>query len=329
MILPASRRPRKTRIMECPKCNGICRKIGFTKAGTQRFRCDSCHKSFSPEKPLGAMRLPMDTAVSVIHQLLEGSSVRSTSRLTGVDLKTILALLVHVGDGCKKMMEAKFVDVCVNDVQADEIWSFIGCKEKTRVAKDFGDIYGDCYTFVAIERTSKLIVAWHMGKRSPHDTQIFADKLDNATSGRFQLTTDGWPSYRTAIPATFGSRVDFMTLVKTYGIDGVEEQRRYSPPVVTGINFETIMGNPAQDAACTSHIERSNLSLRMSTRRFTRLTNGFSKKWANHQAALALWFAFYNFGRVHMTLKETPAMASGLADHVWTIRELIEESAKF
>jgi transposase-like protein/IS1 family transposase len=318
--------------MECPNCKSICRKNGFTKCGTQRFRCDTCRKSFVPEKssPLGIMHLPMEDAIKVIHQLLEGSSVRSTSRLTGIDLKTILALLVHVGANCKKMMEAKLVGVCVNDFQADEIWSFIGCKEKTRVAKDFGNIYGDAYTFVGIERTSKLIVAWHLGKRAPADTQVFANKLDRATSGRFQVTTDGFGPYRNAIPDTFGDRVDFMQLIKVYGSNGVEEQRKYSPPSVISVDFDAISGLPEQARACTSHIERSNLSLRMATRRFTRLTNGFSKKWENHESALALWFAFYNFARVHMTLKtETPAMASGLEDHVWTIRELIEESAKF
>lgn len=316
--------------MECPNCQQPARKIGFTKAGTQRYRCDDCKKSFSPPKSLGVMRLPIDKAASVLHQLLEGSSVRSTSRLTGVDRDTVLALLTHVGSRCKRMMEEKFVNVCVNDIQADEVWSFVGMKEKTRGAKNADpNFLGDAYTFVAIERESKLIMAWHLGKRTPEDTLLFAHKLDRATTGRFQMTTDGYGPYRNAIPNTFGSRVDFMQLIKVYGIEGVEEQRRYSPPVVTGITYDVISGNPSQAGACTSHIERSNLSLRMSTRRFTRLTNGFSKKWENHEAALALWFAHYNFSRKHMTLKETPAMASGLENHVWTIRELIEESAKF
>jgi IS1 family transposase len=275
------------------------------------------------------MRLPMEDAVKVLHQLLEGSSVRSTSRLTGIDKNTILALLVHVGANCKRMMDAKLKNVCVNDVQADEIWSFVGCKEKTRLARDFGPERGDAYCFVGIERTSKLIVAWHLGKRVQDDTTAFAEKLDRATTGKYQLTTDGFPSYKKVVPKILGDRVDFMQLIKVYGKEGVEEQRRYSPPTVIGIDFETIIGDPIQDRACTSHVERSNLSIRMATRRFTRLTNAFSKKWENHGCALALWFAYYNFGRKHMTLKETPAMASGLENHQWTIRELIEESAKF
>lgn len=131
------------------------------------------------------------------------------------------------------------------------------------------------------------------------------------------------------MPETLGSRVDFAQLIKTYGTEGVEAQRRYSPPTVIGTDYQEISGKPSFERACTSHVERSNLSIRMATRRFTRLTNAFSKKWENHEAALALWFDYYNFGRKHMTLKETPAMASGLENHVWTIRELIEESAKF
>lgn len=316
--------------MECPTCKAPSRKFGFTRNKTQRFRCDTCRKTFTlgKESPLGVMRLPMEHAVSVLQHLLEGCSVRRTQRITGVDKATILALLVHVGENCQRMLESKMAKVCVNDVQADEIWSFCGCKEKTRAAMNYGDAMGDAYCFIGIERSSKLIVAWHLGKRSTEDTAIFARKLDRATTGRFQLTTDGFGPYRTAIPDTFGNRVDFMQLIKVYGLEGVAEQRRYSPPAVIKVDSQTISGAPMHARACTSHIERSNLSLRMSTRRFTRLTNGFSKKWANHEASLALWFAFYNFGRKHMTLKETPAMASGLEVHIWTIRELIEESAK-
>ena len=316
--------------MECPNCSQPSRKIGFTKAGTQRFRCDCCKKSFSPakESPLGIMRLEMDKAVAVIRALVEGCSVRSTERMTGVTRNTILTLLVHVGTNCKQMLRDRLTDVQVNDIEGDEIWNFVGCKERTKVAKQYGESVGDSYTFIGIERTTKLVVAWHLGKRSHDDTVSFAHKLSHATSGHFQMTTDGFAPYRKVIPDTFGSRVDFSQLIKVYGKEGVEEQRRYSPPVVTKIDYQAISGAPKHDRASTSFVERSNLSIRMGVRRFTRLTNGFSKKWENHEAALALWFAYYNFARKHMTLKETPAMASGLADHVWTIRELIEESAK-
>src|SRR5262249_46153923 len=154
-------------------------------------------------RPLGAMRIPMDAAVQVIHQLLEGMSIRSTERLTGVHQNTIMDLLVHVGEGCARLMDKIVVDVCVDDIQADEVWSFVQCKEKTRQLKMKGEHCGDSYCFVGIERTTKMIVAWHMGKRSPEDTEIFARKLRRATAGRFQVTTDGWGPYRNAIPNAF------------------------------------------------------------------------------------------------------------------------------
>lgn len=315
--------------MDCPTCSTPTRKNGFTKCGTQRYRCDGCKKSFAEEKPLGLHRIPMEKAVMVLNLLLEGSSVRSVERLTGIGKRTVLALMVHVGENCQRMLVERLKDVHVNDIEADEIWSFVGCKEKTRIVRQYGESVGDAYCFIGIERTTKLICAWHLGKRSHDDTVSFAHKLDRATTGRFQMTTDGFAAYRSVIPQTFGHRVDFSQLIKTYGTNGVEEQRRYSPPQVIDIQWEPISGSPRQHKASTSYVERQNLSLRMGVRRFTRLTNAHSKKWENHSAMLALWFGFYNFCRKHASLKkETPAMASGLTDHVWTIRELIEESAK-
>ncbi len=274
------------------------------------------------------MRLPMEKAIQCLHMLLEGMSVRSAERLTGVTKRTILDLMVHVGTNCQRMLNDRLKDVLVNDIEADEIWSFVGCKERTRAAKQHGDHMGDAYCFIGIERTTKLVCTWHLGKRSGDDTVKFAQKLKRATTGRFQMTTDGFAPYTQVIPATFGGQVDFAQLVKVYGKEGVEESRRYSPPSVIEVRQNNIMGSPKDARVSTSYVERNNLSLRMGVRRFTRLTNAHSKKWANHSAMLALWFAFYNFARKHMTLKETPAMASGLADHVWSIRELIEESAK-
>jgi IS1 family transposase len=173
-----------------------------------------------------------------------------------------------------------------------------------------------------------VIIAWHLGKRSPADTALFADKLARATNGRFQLTTDGFTPYRKAIPAALGGRVDFARLVKIYGFPEGEE-KRYSPPQVVGAVASPCCGNPDPDSICTSHVERSNLSIRMSVRRLTRRTNAFSKKWGNHEAALAMFFAFYNFCRPHQTLSEdagrkmTPAMKAGLADRVWSVGELL------
>lgn len=317
--------------MQCQKCAGAVRKFGKDRRGQQRFRCDDCRITFiePSEKPLGVMRLPMDDAVKCVQLVLEGMSIRSTERITGISRNTIMALLLLVGERCKRMLDNMLVNVCVDDIQADEIWSYVGCHEKVRAAKDYGSDRGDAYCFVAIERTTKLIVAWHLGKRTTESTTHFSRKLAQATSGRFQLSTDGFAPYRSEIPAALGGRVDHMLVVKTYGTTGVEDQRRYSPPGVTGIQYEVCCGKPKLERACTSHIERSNLSLRMSVRRMARLTNAYSKKWESHKAAIALYTAFYNLCRVHMSLRgETPAMATGLADHVWTIRELIEESAK-
>jgi IS1 family transposase len=255
--------------------------------------------------------------------LLEGNSIRSVERLTGVYRGTIIAAMVASGQKCQRFMESTIHLVPVNDVQADEIWSFVGCKEKTRERLGHSFEMGDCYTFTAIERNTKLILAFHVGKRCPEDTLAFADKLWHATSGKFQLTTDGYRPYLTAIPYVFGRQLDYATLVKVYGEPTEDECRRYSPPRIIEVIPTPMSGNPDPDRICTSHVERSNLTLRMQIRRLTRLTNGFSKKWENHEAALALFFAYYNWCRVHMTLKTTPAKEAGLTDHVWSVQELL------
>lgn len=316
--------------MQCAKCGkDRVKRFGKDRHGHQRFRCLECGKTFIVTGPklLGNMRISLDDAERCLSQLLEGSSIRSTSRLTGIDRDTVIALLVMIGERCKAWMERELVDVCVDEVQADEVWSFIFCKEKHSQRMGYDGSTGDAYCFVGVERNTKLVVSWLLGKRSPECTQMFADKLKVATAGRFQLSTDGWTPYQTAMPRTFGSRVNFGTIVKIYGKVGEGDQRRYSPPAIVEIKREHVWGNPDMNRVCTSHIERSNLSMRMSIRRMTRLTNGFSKKWENHEAAIALWFAFYNFCRRHMTLKTTPAVASGLTDHQWTIRELLERVA--
>jgi len=214
-------------------------------------------------------------------------------------------------------------DVPVSEVQADEIWGFVGCKHKTKKRLGKGEAFGDAYCFTAVERHTKLLLAWHLGKRSGDDTMQFATKLKSATSGRFQLTTDGYREYQFAMPAAM-MRIDFAQLVKIFGkVKSNEAAVRYSPGPITGTKVKNVLGNPDRDKVCTSHAERHNLTIRMQVRRMTRLTNGFSKKWENHEAALALFFAAYNFCRVHMTLKTTPAVATGLADHVWNVEELL------
>lgn len=212
----------------------------------------------------------------------------------------------------------------MRDVQVDEIWGFVQKKEGHRweYEKDVREI-GDAYCFVGIERNTKLVLAYHLGKRDTPATDAFIGKLAYATSdSRYQLTSDGFKPYIKSVKMLLRGRVDFAQLVKVYGSPREGEQR-YSPAeVVDSVPYE-IMGRPVRNRICTSHIERQNLSIRMGMRRMTRLTNGFSKKWENLEAAYALWFAFYNFCRVHKTLRITPAMEAGIADHAWSISEII------
>ena len=318
--------------MFCPTCGLPARRFGFNRNGSQRYRCAECGTFTDGEtRPADRRELSPERAVYCLRMLVEGVSVRSAERLTGVHRDTILRTLVDAGERCERFLDREVQRVPVDDVQADEIWSFVGCKEKTRELQNYAEFFGDAYCFTALERETKMILTWHLGKRCPADTLIFAEKLSRATSGRFQLTTDGYSPYRTAIPNTLGHRVDYARLVKVYST-AAESNRRYTPPEVVGIIATPACGNPDPDLICTSHVERHNLTIRMMTRRFTRLTNAFSKKWENHEAALALFFAYYNFCRPHMTLNKrmgykcSPAMAAGLAERVWTVAELLERA---
>jgi len=269
------------------------------------------------------MRLSVEKAVMVLSLLVEGCSVRSVERVTGVHRDTILDLLVLVGSRCERLLETRIKNIAVKDVQADEVWGWVAMKEKTKKAKGIeNDNIGDAYCFIAIERDTKLVLAWHLGRRSAEDTMIFTEKLNEATQGRFQLTTDGFKAYMYAVSYSLGTRVDFAQLVKVYAAQREREQR-YSPAEVVETIRQIQIGDPEYHRICTSHIERQNLTVRMAMRRMTRLTNGFSRKWENLKAAYALYFAWYNFVRVHSTLRVTPAMESGITGHVWTIEELL------
>jgi transposase-like protein/IS1 family transposase len=310
--------------MICSDCHVKCASFGKHRNGLRRFRCRSCGKTHTEahEKPLGSMTVPMDKAVLALKLLLEGASVRSTERITELHRDTILKLLMKAGEKCERIMAKHVRNVSVRDVEVDEVWDFIGKKEK-RVRPEDDLNLGDCYTFVAIERTSKLVLNIAMGKRDQATTDMFIRGLRDALApGRFQITSDGWPPYKTAIPDTFGERVDFAMLIKVYK-NSSEGERRYSPAVVESVEVIPVCGNPDRERICTSIIERSNLSLRMGCRRFTRLTNAFSKKWENHWAAVMLWYTYYNFCRIHKSLRVTPAMESKIADHVWSIEELL------
>jgi IS1 family transposase len=269
------------------------------------------------------MYLPIEKAEMVLKMLLEGNSLSSVVRLTDVHQKTILKLLALAGEKCERIMARKIVNVKVRDVECDELWSFIGKKEK-RVRPEDDQNLGDCYVFVAVERHSKLVLNIAMGKRDQATTDVFIEGLRHATAhAHFQITTDGFGPYKSAITTTLHDRCDFAQLIKVYAAPQGDE-KRYSPAEVSSVEVVPVMGQPDPDRICTSIIERQNLSVRMGTRRFTRLTNGFSKKWENHWAAVALWFAFYNFCRVHKSLRVTPAMEAKITDHVWSVRELLE-----
>jgi transposase-like protein/IS1 family transposase len=313
--------------MFCSLCESQMRRFGRNRNGSQRFRCDACARTFTDEstRPADGRRVEESRMLLCFRMLLEGNSIRSIERITGTHRDTIIAAMIEVGKKCQRFLEATIHKVEVHDIQADEIWGFVNCKERTRERRNFGADRGDAYCFTAIERDTKLIVAWHLGKRCPADTYSFAVKLRDATNGRFQLTTDGYRPYLTAIPGAFGNRIDFATLVKVYGTPSDEDRRRYSPGTVIDVIATEQIGNPDPAKICTSHIERSNKTLRMQIRRLTRLTDGHSKKWENHEMALAFFFAYYNFCRVHLTLKTTPAVANGLTDHVWSVKELLEK----
>jgi transposase-like protein/IS1 family transposase len=318
--------------MQCQTCQNEARKFGKDRDGNQRYQCLTCGKTFSdrPERLLGDMRISLDRALVVLHHLVEGVSIRSTMRLTGANKNTIISLLELMGERCEKLLAGRITSMPVVDVQCDEIWGFVQMKEKTRQrTRPEQPEIGDAYCFVGIERETKLILAWHLGRREKEDAEEFANKLAVATTGRFQITTDGFKPYRTAIPSAM-SGADFAQLVKQYATKA--DEGRYSPGEVIGTIKTPVNGNPDPKRITTSHVERSNLSIRMQTRRMTRLTNAFSKKWANHAYAMALYFAYYNFCRPHQTLTErrerptTPAMEAGLEDHAWTLQELVEKS---
>jgi transposase-like protein/IS1 family transposase len=311
--------------LTCPDCDIRCASFGKHRNGLRRFRCGECGKTYTEAhaKPLGAMTIPMESAILALKMLLEGASVRSTERITGLHCDTILKLLVKAGEKAEAIMGRLIRNMPVRDVEVDEVWAFIGKKEK-RVKPDEDQNLGDCYSFVAIERNTKLVLNVAMGKRDKVTTDIFIEGLRDAIQPgcKFQITSDGFAPYRHSIPDTFGNRVDYAMLIKVYK-QAPEGERKYSPAEVASVEVVPVCGNPDPTRICTSIIERSNLSLRMGQRRWTRLTNGFSKKWENHSAAMMLWYCYYNFCRVHKSLRVTPAMESGITGHVWSIAELL------
>jgi IS1 family transposase len=275
-------------------------------------------------------RLSRAERATIIRALVEGNSIRSVSRMTGAARNTITTLLVQLGTACAAYQDRKLRYLTSTRIECDEIWAF--CYAKARnVPEDKRDTFGfgDVWTWTAIDPDTKLVPSWLVGMREAADARLFiADLRSRLMAPRVQITTDGHRPYVEAIEAEFGQDVDYAMLIKTYGIDdnmaASPTARRYSPNKVTGEQVRVISGDPDPSLVSTSIVERQNLTMRMGMRRFTRLTNGFSKKVENHAAMVSLHFMHYNFARPHMALgkRTTPAMAAGVADHVWTCDEI-------
>lgn len=313
--------------MICPDCEIRCASFGKHRNGLRRFRCVQCKRTYTEphDNLLGSMTVPIEKAVLALKMLVEGSSIRAIERITELHRDTIMRLLVLAGERCERLLFEKISNVRVKDVEADEMWGYVTKKENhKRPEESATDEIGDAYTFVGMERNTKLILAWHLGRRTKVDTMFFVQKLRKAVNPRhwFQLTTDGYPPYVSAVEYYFGHQLDFAQLIKVYRASSDQEQW-YSPGEVAECIPVPVFGNPIPERICTSHIERQNLTMRMQMRRLTRLTNAFSKKRSNLNAALALHFAYYNLCRIHSTLRVTPAMAAGISDHQWLIAELL------
>lgn len=267
-------------------------------------------------------KLSTEKRSQVVAALVEGNSVRATVRMTGVSKNTIAKLLVELGEACADYLNKAIVNLNCKRIECDEIWSFCYAKDKNVPEEFRGQFgYGDVWTWVAMDADSKLIVSWLVGGRDAGTAYGFMDDLAKRLAYRVQLTTDGHRAYLSAVEESFGSEIDYAMLVKMYGSD--EKDTRYSPPECISCREVEISGRPDPKHISTSHIERQNLTMRMHMRRFTRLTNAFSKKIENHIASIAIHYMHYNFCRVHQTLRVTPAMEAGITDHVWTIAEML------
>jgi len=269
--------------------------------------------------------LPREKQIAVIAALAEGSSIRAIERMTGINRNTIMSLGVRVGQGCAKILDAKMRGLTCHFLQFDEIWGFIGKKEKHRMITDDPTL-GDVWTFCAIDAETKLMPAFKVGKRDHVTANAFVGDVASRLKNRPQVSSDGLRAYVEAMENAFGMNVDYGMVIKSYGVDRGEhhQERRYSAPEVTSMEKMVVMGYPEMDLISTSHIERLNGTTRLHMRRLTRLTYAFSKKLENFEAAVALHFAYYNFVRAHGSLKMTPAMRAGVERTFWSVADLVE-----
>jgi len=268
-------------------------------------------------------RLSREKRAAVVAALVEGNSIRATARMTDVSKPTILKLLADLGPACAEYMDAIIRNVRARRVQVDEIWQFVYAKAKNVPEEKRGTFgYGDVWTWAALDADTKMILSWRVGPRNLATAYDLMHDLAERVSNRVQLTTDGHKVYLDAVESAFNEDIDYAMLQKVYGTDP-QAEKRYSPAKILSTSTEVIKGAPNPKHISTSYVERQNLTMRMSMRRFTRLTNGFSKKVENHAAAVALHYMHYNFARVHQTLRMTPAMAAGLSGHIWELSEIV------
>lgn len=268
-------------------------------------------------------RLSLEKRTQIIGLLVEGNSLRATTRVANVSINTVTKLLVDLGVACQKYHDEHVQGVETKRVQCDEIWAFCYAKDKNLPEK-FQGMYGmgSIWTWVALDSDSKLAISWLVGNRDAEYARVFIQDVAARLKNRVQLTTDGLKAYLDAVDETFGTEIDYAQLVKLYG-KSLEGEHRYSPAECTGTQKQIVSGNPRLKHISTSYVERQNLTMRMNMRRFTRLTNAFSKKVENHVHAIALHFIYYNFVRVHKTLRVTPAMEAGITKKLWSIEDLV------
>ncbi len=313
--------------MTCLKCkHHEAKRFGFYgRKRIQRYRCPGCNSTFSEPRRRALPHHYIDTekAAQIVTLLLEGMSVRAVARVTGVHQGTVLSLLLTVGKKSRNLFDSRVRGIRPRFVQADELWTFVHTKER-HMRPGSPSEWGDAYIWMAIDSDTKMVLSYLVAKREAVSAYSFIRDLSERVTGRFQLTTDGLRSYVPAVEEYFGADVDFAQLVKLYGTSDGEEPDWYQPSKVTATIPVVISGDPDESRISTSHVERANLSVRTHLRRFTRLSLGFSKTREHLTAAVDLYMAFFNFCRVHQTLRITSAMQAGLTDHIWTVQELLE-----
>ena len=268
-------------------------------------------------------RLTVTDRAKILGMLVEGNSLRSCARMAGVSLNTVTKLLVDLGAACEQFHNERVRNVRVRRLQADEIWCFVGAKAKNVTLEQKAQGWGDTWTWTGLDADTKLCVSYLVGGRSANWAMEFMLDCANRIKGRVQVTTDGHKAYLEAVETSFGAECDYAMLQKIYGAPA-ENDTRYSPAVCIGCDMKVVSGDPDPKHVSTSYVERHNLSMRMGMRRFTRLTNAFSKKVQNHEAMVAIYAVHYNFARIHKTLRITPSMAAGLSDHVWSLEEIVQ-----